>query len=240
MRYVEHVQKDVDQLSPNTIEKCFLSVVDPNSPKPDLSEDVILAAYYHRAESLKSLPNPVALNVRLRVLAHDKYADIARDNNLHPAEVAWLAKHVIRPEFEQRRHALDNIQIVKEGREYVRKELREVQAWRQKHWEPKRKQDNEEWLRKQELREERFSASELHNPGTKASQKAQLDSDSLDYSWHWMETKASQMKLNADEEGLLAWFRKTAERTFKWRRDKSREKANRQHEKLLIDFEAAA
>jgi hypothetical protein len=48
------------------------------------------------------------------------------------------------------------------------------------------------------------------------------------------------MKLNADEEGLLAWFRKTAERTFKWRRDKSREKANRQHEKLLIDFEAAA
>ena len=80
----------------------------------------------------------------------------------------------------------------------------------------------------------------MHNPGSKASQKARLDVDSLDFSWRWMETNAENMKLDSDEQDLLKWFRETAKRTFKWRRDKRREMAQRELEKRWNDIEAAA
>jgi len=239
-RYVEHVQKDVSQLSPDTIKQCFLSVVDSNALKPDLPKDVIVAAYYRRTEYLKFLPDPVALDVRQRILVHDDYAAIARDNSLHPAEVAWLAKQVIRPEFEKRRLVLDNIRYAKEGREYELKILQEDKKWRETHRAPFWKQDCEEWLRERELREDRFSASELHNLGTIVSKKARLDFNSLDFAFHWMETINPNMKLDSDEENLLTWLLITAEHTFKWRRDKRRKEANRRREKSLVDYEAAA
>jgi hypothetical protein len=90
------------------------------------------------------------------------------------------------------------------------------------------------------LQEERFSARELHSPGSKVSQKARLDVDSLDFAWHWMKTSAPHMKLDSDEQDLLRWFRETAERTFQWRRDNRREMARRQREKKRSDMAAAA
>jgi hypothetical protein len=245
------MQRAVKGLSPTLTLRCFLSFIDPKAPKPDLADDRIKAGYYRRTEELKSLPNSVMVALRERVIAHDDYASIARDTGLHTAEVAWLAKHVIRPEARQRRveqsisnemkdHALLNILHAKEGREYERKELREVQEWRRKHRERERGLDCREWRRERELREERFSASELHNPGSKVSQKARLDFDSLDFAWHWMKTNAPHMKLDSNEQDLLKWFRETAERTFQWRRDNRREMARRQSEKKWNDIEAAA
>ena len=80
----------------------------------------------------------------------------------------------------------------------------------------------------------------MHDPGSKASKKARLDVDSLAFSWHWMKTEAQSMKLDSDEQDLLKWFRETAERTFKGRRDQRRKMAQRELEKRLNDIEAAA
>jgi hypothetical protein len=168
-------------------------------------------------------------------MAHDTYESIARDTALHAAEIAWLAKHVVRPEAKHRQemkdHALSNIRYAKQAWEYER----EVQSRSRKGM-----LDYEEWRRERELREERFSACELHDPGSKASQKARLDVDSLDFSWHWIKTEASQMKLDSDEQDLIKWFRETAERTFKWRRNNRRKMARRQVEKRRDDVEAVA
>ena|ERR1017187_1608699 len=232
-RYTEHMQRAVKGLSPTLTLRCFLSFIDPKAPKPDLADDRIKAGYYRRTEELKSLPNSVMVTLRERVIAHDDYASIARDTGLHTAEVAWLAKYVIRPEARQRDRALLNIYKAKNGRE-------EEQRWRRRRRERKWGLDYEEWRRERELQEERFSASELHNPGSKASQKAWLDFDSLDFAWHWMKTSAPHMKLDSDEQDLLRWFRETAERTFQWRRDNRREMARRQREKKWSDMAAAA
>ncbi|MGA9062745.1 MAG: hypothetical protein WB341_13895 [Terracidiphilus sp.] len=238
------MQQAVKGLSQTLILQCFLSFIGPKAPKPDLPADRIKAGYYRRTEELKSLPNSVMVTMRERVMAHGNYASIAQDTGLHTAEVAWLAKHVIRPEARRRQemkdHALFNIHYAKERREFEREEQQKVQRWRREHRERERGLDYEEWRRKRELQEERFSARELHNPGSKASQKARLDVDSLDFSWHWMTTEAPHMKLDSDEQDLLKWFRKTAERTFEWRRDKRREMAQRELEKRWNDIEAAA
>ncbi len=55
-----------------------------------------------------------------------------------------------------------------------------------------------------------------------------------------METEVPNIKLDSNEQDLLNWFRKTAERTFKRRRDKRREMSRRQREKRWDDIEAAA
>ena len=234
-RYVEHTQRAVDRLTSSQIRECFLATADDNAPKPDLPPDVIKAGYYRHVESLESLPKSVMATVRRRVLAHDTYESIARDTALHAAEIAWLAKHVVRPEAKHRQemkdHALSNIRYAKQAWEYER----EVQSRSRKG-----RLDYEEWRRERELREERFSACELHDPGSKASQKARLDVDSLDFSWHWIKTEASQMKLDSDEQDLIKWFRETAERTFKWRRNNRRKMARRQVEKRRDDVEAVA
>jgi hypothetical protein len=227
-RYVEHTQRAVDRLTPTQIRECFLATADDNAPKPDLPSDVITAGYYRHVESLKSLPESVMVIVRKGVMAHDTYESIARDTALHAAEVGWLAKNIIRPEAKHRQemkdHALSNIRYTKQAREYEREH----------------RPEDEEWRRKRELQEERFSAGALHDPGSKASKKARLDVDSLAFSWHWMKTEAQSMKLDSDEQDLLKWFRETAERTFKGRRDQRRKMAQRELEKRLNDIEAAA
>jgi hypothetical protein len=241
-RHVEHTQRAVDRLTPAQIKQCFLFVVDRKATRPDISKYVIDSAYYRRAESLKSLPDSTMVTVQKRVMAHDDYASIARDTGLEAFEVAWLAKHVIRPKSKQGRveqqemkdHALRNIDYAKEGRE------REAHEWCREHREREWGRDYKEWRRERELQKERFSASELHTPGTKASEKARLDFDSLDFAWHWMKTSAPHMKLDSDEQDLLRWFRETAERTFQWRRDNRRDMARRQSEKKWNDIEAAA
>jgi hypothetical protein len=229
--YVEYTQRAVDRLTPAQIEECFLATVDKNAPKPDLPSDVITAGYYRRIESLKSLPKSVMVTLRKGVMALDAYASIARDTALHAAEVAWLAKHVIRPEARRRRemkdHALSNIRYAKQGLEYERRRQREVQKRRRQNREREWSLDHEGGQREQKMQGERFSASQLHNPVSKASRKARLDIDSLDFSWHWMETEAPHIKLNSEEQNLLKWLRKTGERTFKWRQDSRREHAMR-------------
>jgi hypothetical protein len=160
-------------------------------------------------------------------MAHDAYALIAEDTGLHSAEVAWLAKHVIRPEVRQRDRALLNISKAKIEREQELERLKEEQKRRREHGEREWQPEYEEWQREQELQGERFSASELHNPRSKVSQTARLDLDSLDFAWHWMETNARQMKLDSDEQDLLKWFRETGERTFQWQRRLRRRQAER-------------
>jgi hypothetical protein len=216
------MQLSVKQLPPTLIMQSFLSFVDHKAPKPDLPADQIKAGYYRRTEELKSLPNRVMDGVRQRILAHDDYAAIARDNSLHPAEVAWLAKHIIRPEFEKRRLVLDNIRYAKEGRENELKELQADQMWRKAHKVPYWKQNYEEWRRERELREDRFSASELHNLGTKASQKARIDLFSLDSAWKWIQEEAPHLKLIPEDQVLVNGFREAGERTFRWRREQRR------------------
>jgi hypothetical protein len=75
--------------------------------------------------------------------------------------------------------------------------------------------------RLQELRDDRFSASELHNPnpeGNKSCRIARLDPHSLDSAWHWIKTRSAGVVLGRFQQGLVEWFRETAERTFQHRK----------------------
>jgi hypothetical protein len=225
------MQRAANGLSQTLTLQCFLSFIDPKASKPDLSGDLIKAGYYRRTMELKSLPDSVMVTLREQVMGHGKYSSIAQETGLHAAEVAWLAKHVIRPEARRRQemkdHALRNIRDAKEGRESECEEQNEIKSWRQNYKQRDRWLDYEEWRRGRELQEGRLSARELHNPGSKASRKARLDVGSLDFSWHWMTTDSPHTKLDSDEQDLLKWFRETGERTFKWRRDSRRENAKR-------------
>jgi hypothetical protein len=202
-RHVEYTQGAVDRLSATQIMQCFLAIVDKNAPRPDFPQDVIVSAFIRRTESLKSLPGDVALDVRLRVLAHENYAAIARDNGLHPAEIAWIYKHRIKPAIEAERE---------EG--ITQDHLKELAL----HDIANAKETLKEQKRT------RFWANELQTPGNKSGRKAHLG-----FAWPWMMDCAPFMKLNSDEEGLLNWFRLTAARTFRARRDKRREMAGPRH-----------
>jgi hypothetical protein len=226
-RYVEHVRKEVSRLSPATIKQCFLSVVDPNASKPNLSKDVRAAAYYRRAERLKSLPDRVMLDIRLRALAHDNYAAIAKDNHLHPAEVAWIYKHIIKPEIEVLRKAGieeprddDDIETSNHLKDLA---LCSIASAKAELEEEKRKRN-------------RFWAHELRTP----SSNPYHPKDDLGWPFVWMMDSAPFLKLNSKERNLLNWFRLTAARTFRERRDKRRRMARRQLEKRCDDIEAAA
>ena len=213
-RHVEFTQGAVDRLSAAQIMQCFLATVDKNAPKPDLPQHVIVSAFIRRTESLDSLPGDVALDVRLRVLAHDNYAAIARDHGLDPAEIAWIYKHRIKPPIEaQRREGITQ--------DHLRNlALRDIANAKETLKEQKRN---------------RFWANELQTPGNKSSRKAHLG-----FAWQWMMDCAPFIKLNSDEEGLLNWFRLTATRTFRARRDKRREMAGPRHEERWNEIETAA
>jgi hypothetical protein len=213
-RHVEFTQGAVDRLSAAQIMQCFLATVDKNAPKPDLPQHVIVSAFIRRTESLDSLPGDVALDVRLRVLAHDNYAAIARDHGLDPAEIAWIYKHRIKPAIEAEREERITEDHLKEIA------LRNIANVMETLKEQKRN---------------RFWASELQTPGNKSGRKADLD-----FAWYWMMDCAPFTKLNSDEESLLNWFRLTAARTFRARRDKRREMAGPQSEERRNESATAA
>ena len=68
----------------------------------------------------------------------------------------------------------------------------------------------------------RFFARQLHNPDTKASRIARLDPESLDSAWYWVKTKSAGVKLSRYQQGLVDWFRETAERTERYRKNQYR------------------
>jgi hypothetical protein len=242
-RYVAHIQRAVDKFSADLKRQCFIAVVDKSAPKPNLPADQMNAGYYRWKEELEHLPDDTMLEVRRRVLARDSYPAIAQDTGLHPAEVAWLAKHVIRPEIKRLREeqaiqlslkadALSNIAWAKKTRWNERQELREEQKRGFNKWEWSRRYIA--WSRYQQLVEDRFSASELRTPGTIVSRKAILDRNSLDFSWDWMKNNAPHMELSPREQKLLNWFRKAGDRTFEWRRDDRRRRALQQRAEKQI------
>jgi hypothetical protein len=194
--------------------QCFLAIVDKNAPKPDFPQDVIVSAFFRRTESLDSLPGHVALDVRLRVLAHDDYSAIAKDNGLHPAEIAWMYKHRIKPAIEAAREE-----------SILQDHLKDLALL-------------DIALAKGTLKEQkrnRFWANELQTPENKSGSKAHLG-----FAWRWMMDCAPFMNLNSDEEGLLSWLRLTAAQTFRARRDKRREMAGPRHEERWNEIEVAA
>jgi hypothetical protein len=213
-RHVEYTQGAVDRLSATQIMQCFLAIVDKNAPRPNLPQDVIVSAFVRRTEALESLPWHVKLDVRLRVLAHDNYSAIAKDNGLHPAEIAWMYKHLIKPVVEAERKGGNTQDHLKEHA------LRDIA-------------NAKETLKKQ--KRYRFWVNELQTPGSKSGRKAHLG-----FAWYWMMDCAPFTKLNSDEESLLNWFRLTAARTFRARRDKRREMAGPRHEENWNEIETAA
>src|ERR1035438_10073982 len=185
-RHVEYTQGAVDRLSAAEIMQCFLAIVDKNAPKPDLPQAVIVSAFIRRTVSLKSLPAHVTLDLRLRVLAHDNYAAIAKDNGLHPAEIAWIYKHRIKPAIEAEREERITEDHLKEIA------LRNIANVMETLKEQKRN---------------RFWANELQTPGNKSGRKAHLG-----FAWQWMMDCAPFIKVNSDEETLLNWFRLRSEK----------------------------
>ncbi len=224
--HVQFTQRAVDRLTLEDLRDCFLSTVDSRATKPDLPRRVITSAFIRYRDALKArLENDLA-GVRKKVLDNRPYTDIAKEFNLHPAEVAWLAKHVIRPEEQRRRErkedALNAIRLTKGRRDHEREDIMADQHWRQKHRVRKPMLDYEEWLRAEQLKVDIFSKNELHDPRTKASQKARLDPFSLDSAWKWMREEAPHMELSAEDQELVNWFHEASERTFRWRRDQRR------------------
>ena len=212
--HVEHTQRAVDQLTPTQIRQCFLATVDKSAPKPDLPSDVITAGYYRRAEQLEALPYDVATEIRFHVLRREKYAQIAKKYGLHQAEVAWIYKHVVKPDIEAQRKFIDDQNYLK-----IRV-LGNIAGAKAE-------------LEKQKRR--RFWANELRTPGSKSRGENQLGE-----AWDWMMNHPYFIKLNNKEEDLLRWFQLTAAYTFNARRDKRREMGRRQSEKRWNDIEAAA
>ena len=213
-RYVEHTQRVVDRLTPTQIRQCFLTTVDKNEPKPALPPEVIKAGYYRRVEQLKALPYNDMAEIQFHVRRHEKYAQIAKKSGLHPAEVAWIYKYVIKPEIKAQRDDIDTLNQLKDFA------LCSIAGAKGNLEEQKRN---------------RFWGHELRTPGSKPGPKVELG-----WAWEWMMTYAPFMKLNPKEEDLLNWFRLTAARTFQMRRDKRREMAQRELEKRCNDIEAAA
>lgn len=251
--HVQFIQREVDRLTLQDLHNCFLSTVDSSATKPDLPRRVITSAFIRCCESLKARLNSDLAGVRKRVLANRPYTDIAKEFNLHPAEIAWLAKHVIKPEAQGRRERKENallaIMQTKSRRDHERKDILADQRWRQKQRIRKPKPDYEEWLRAEQLKVDIFSKNELHDPRTKASQKARRDPFSLDSAWKWMQEEAPHQTLNFDEEGLLKWFREAGDRTFQWRREQRRTRATMKSgkptrmsdaESVLVEYDAAA
>ncbi len=251
--HVQFIQREVDKLTFQELRDCFLSTVDSSALKPDLPRRVITSAFIRCSESLKArLDNDLA-GVRKRVLDNRPYADIANKFHLHPAEIAWLAKHVIRPEAQGRRErkekALLAIRQTKSRRDHEREDILADQRWRQKQRVRVPKLDYEEWLRAEQLKVDIFSKNELHDPRTKASQKARQDPSSLDAAWRWMREEVPHQKLNSDEQGLLKWFREAGDRTFRWRREQRRARVRVKSakptrmsdaESVLVEYDAAA
>jgi hypothetical protein len=251
--HVQFIQREVDKLTLQDLHDCFLSTVDSSATKPDLSRRVITSAFIRHRDSLKArLDNDLA-GLRNRVLDNRPFADIAKEFNLHPAEVAWLAKHVIRPEEQGRRERRENALLVirqtKSRRNHEREDILADQRWRQKQRVRIPKLDYEGWLRAEQLKVDIFSKNELHDPRTKASQKARQDPSSLDSAWRWMREESPHQKLNSDELGLLKWFREAGDRTFQWRREQRRARVTVKSakpartsdaESVLVEYDAAA
>ena len=251
--HVQFIRREVDKLTLQDLHNCFLSTVDSSATKPDLPRRVITSAFIRCCESLKARLNSDLAGVRKRVLANRPYTDIAKEFNLHPAEIAWLAKHVIKPEAQGRRERKENallaIMQTKSRRDHERGDILADQRWRQKQSVRKPKPGYEEWLRAEQLKVDIFSRNELHDPRTKASQKARRDPFSLDAAWKWMQEEAPHQALNSDEQGLLKWFREAGNRTFQWRREQRRTRATVKSakqtrmsdaESVLVEYDAAA
>ena len=214
--YVDHIQQIVRSLSQDTIMQCFLYLTGDNDAlRPDLRRDVMWSAYYRRTEQLKALPEGTTLAIKNCVLAGYEYSRIAAMTGRHRSEIAWLAKHVIRPEArrerEQRHDAFVALKWSRMGRSAYADYLSKL--------------DKPSYLERkaiQELHDNRFSASELHTPGSKASLLARLDPESLDSAWHWIKTKSAGVKLSCYQQGLVDWLRETAERTERYRKQQYR------------------
>jgi hypothetical protein len=212
--YVAHTQRAVDRLTPTQIKQCFLATVDKSAPKPDIPSNVIMAEYYRHAEQLKALPYNDIVEIQFRVRRHEKYEQIAKKSGLHPAEVAWIYRHVIKPDIEA---LLNYIKTQEEEKLIALNAIAYAKA----------KLENQ--------KRNRFWANELRTHGSKSR-----GADEFGSAWRWMMNRPQFIRLNSNEEDLLNWFRLTAERTFCARRDKRREMARRQSVKRWNDIEAAA
>jgi hypothetical protein len=239
--YVDHTQQIVSSLSQDAIMQSFLYLAgDKDTARPDhLRWDVIRSAFYRRTEQLNSLPEGTTLAIKNCVLAGYDYSRIAAMTDRHRSEIAWLAKHVIRPEArrerEQRHSALVAMKRYRmyrsEETEYL-SELEKLPSYLDLRDHAERYLDRK---RLQELRDDRFSASELHNPDRdrkpcKIARIARLDPHSLDFAWHWLDTNRSRLALSRYQQGLVDWFRDAADRTFQWRKALRREHAQRAKE----------
>jgi hypothetical protein len=196
--------------------QCFLYLTgDKDTPRPDLRRDLMWSAYYRRTEQLKTLPEGTTLAIKNCVLAGYEYSRIATMNGRHRSEIAWLAKHVIRPEArrdrEQQHSALEAMKWYRMGRSGEASHLSRLV-----------KPAYLERKRLRQLLEGRFSASELHNTDSKVARIARLDPDSLDSAWHWIKTKSAGVELSRYQQGLVDWFRETAERTERYRKEQYR------------------
>lgn len=148
--------------------------------------------------------------------------DVSLEGGLH-SYLAWIYKHVIKPEIEAQREAIEGQREDIETSNHLKDlALRSIASAKAELEGGKRKRN-------------RFWAHELRTPSSNPSPK-----DDLGWAWDWMMNCAPFMKLNSKERNLLNWFRLTAARTFRGRRDKRRRMARRQVEKRWHDIEAEA
>jgi hypothetical protein len=239
--YVDHTQRIVSSLSQDAIMQSFLYLAgDKDTARPDhLRWDVIRSAFYRRTEQLNSLPEGTTLAIKNCVLAGHDYNRIAAMTGRHRSEIAWLAKHVIRPEARREREqrysalvAMKRYRMYRSAETEYLSELEKLPSYLDLRDHAERYLDR---MRLQQLRDDRFSASELHNPDrdrktrriSEACRIARLNPHSLDSAWHWVNTRSAGLVLSRCEQSLLDWFRDAVNQTLQYRKRTRKDHAER-------------
>lgn len=198
--YVNHTRAAAKKLGVATRRNCFVYCCAGQplaaAARFGVSKAVIDCAYHEQAARLQALPTAMMQDLRLRVLGGDSYEAIARDHQMHPAEVAWLAKHEIRPAEAARIERAETDAL--------------LQGFALAHiWMAK--------LKLERQRRNRFRASEFANPSSKKFAKCELG-----FAWFWIVARAPSGPLSAPDKELVRWFRRTAAYTLQIRREERR------------------
>ena len=188
--YVRHVQAVIGRLAPDTVLKCFVAVCQGRVAELKMKEDLVYSAYHRRVAELKELPPRTIQSLTLRIFRNGSYERIAADFRMHGAEIAWLAKHVVRPHAKMR---VEHESLMTKLKDFAIRDIRSAKA------------DLEEQGRT------RFWSSELS--GAKNPPKSKLG-----YAWLWANGVESLIVLTNEESELKNWLLSTAEITFQERK----------------------
>jgi len=191
---VQHMQAVTGGLAPATVLVCFVAVCQGRAAELKMKKELVYSAYHRRVAELKELPAQTMQSITLRILRNGSHERIADDFRMHGAEIAWLAKQIVRPAAKMQ---VEHKSLMNKLKDFAIRDIRSAKA------------DLEEQGRT------RFWSSELS--GAKNPPKTKLG-----YAWLWANGVESLIVLTNEESELKNWLLSTAEITFQARKAERR------------------